>query len=319
MAIAGLAAAGTSVMNKGIDFMSAGLANDESFDKTSRLMDKQNYVQRGNNLRAMTDKRQSLERAGINLNAENGFQPANTVPSASFTAQRSDSPLFDYNALNAGTNAVVGESQAKKNYSDVDVNDANIYKIGEEVQKILMDIRGQELSNEYQELVNKWYDMVTQSQVSLNWSEVAYNDFKSLTEEAQQTVIPAMVKKIYSEVTLNKASSKNQLAQAKNAIASALYTDEQRKHYESYIDSVIKNNKALAGKTDAEKDILATQLLIYGKDLSWYEFNQVLKLIETGVDVAEAVSSFVPFGGSRTKGETGSGSSGTSWSRSRFR
>lgn len=112
LAIAGLASAGASVVNKGIDVMSAGLANDESFDKTSRLMEKQNRIQRDNNLRAMVDKRQALERAGINLNAEQGYQPANAVPSASFTAQRSETPLFDYNSLNAGTNAIVGSAQA---------------------------------------------------------------------------------------------------------------------------------------------------------------------------------------------------------------
>ena len=55
LAIAGLAAGGASVFNKGLDFFSTGLANDSSLSNSKELMHDQAEYQHQANLRAMTD------------------------------------------------------------------------------------------------------------------------------------------------------------------------------------------------------------------------------------------------------------------------
>lgn len=255
-----------------------------------------NEQNRHNALEQGVLQRMALQGAGLNINADKGaFQVAGSsalpVP-VQQNPQVFDPSIFQQLISGALAESQIGlnKSQGELNHSNIELNDANISKIGEEVNEILENIHLKELQGEALEIENKWLDNIRKSEFSLNWSQVALNDFRSLSEEQQQALVPHMVKKIYSEIMLNESSSKNQIAQAKEAIANALYKDEERKYYEKYIDSVIANNNAMANLNDSQKKRVSTELLILSKEVSWYEFNQVMKAIETGTDVADAVA-----------------------------
>lgn len=281
LAIAGLASAGASVFNKGIDVLSAGLANDKSYNKTSRLMEKQNRIQRENNLRAMTDKRQSLERAGINLNAESGYQPANTVPNASFTAQRSESPLFDYNALNAGTNALVGSAQAGNLNRGNKLFDATFE---EQVNRIIQDTRNATsqahisaiIADNQQKIINADInEKDANAGLAFENTAVAAATVGKMSVEVQK--MEKEIDEILSRTDLNEQLKNKAIADTALSYASAkyqkslaLYTDKQREKYDSYIQSVIDANEAGKLKSMADAGLSTWQVVKIFADLPYY-------------------------------------------------
>lgn len=256
-----------------------------------------NELNRRNAIEQGVLQRQAVQGAGLNINADKGaFQVAGSsalAPQTQVNPQVFDPSIISslVQAFQTGSNIELNKSQGKLNEALASQTDANTDKIGEEIQLILEQIHGQELSNEAQEIENKWIDSIKKSEFNLNWSKTALADLQSLTEEQQQALVPHMVKKIYSEIMLNNASSVNQRAQAREAIANALYKDEERKYYSDLINSVIANNNALAAKSKGEQDKIATELLILSKEVSWYEFNRVLDAVRAGTDVAKAIAS----------------------------
>ena len=289
--------AGASLLNGSISQMLGRSNMNKQNEMARQNMLLSNELNRRNAMEQGVLQRQALQGAGLNINADKApFQTAGSsalAPSAQSNPQFVDAGVLQsiLGASKIPSEIGVNKSQGELNQALVSQTDANTSKIGEEVQLILEQIHGVELSNEAKQIENKWIDSIKKSEFNLNWSKTAFADMQSLTEEQQQALVPHMVKKIYSEIMLNKASSANQRAQAKEAIANALYKDEERKYYCDLINSVIANNKALAGKSKAEQDKFATELLILSKEVSWYEFNQVLNAVRAGTDVAKAIAS----------------------------
>lgn len=106
------AALGAGLLNKGIDSMFSNQATKRSVNASKEVMAYQQGLQRSANIRAMSDKRASLERAGINLNAENGFQPVQSVPTAGITSPKAEGTSFDMASLSSLGSYRVSQAQA---------------------------------------------------------------------------------------------------------------------------------------------------------------------------------------------------------------
>lgn len=88
----------TGLLNKGVDSLFADFATDRAVKANKEIMTFQQGLQHQANLRAMSDKRHSLERAGFNLNAENGFQPVQAVPTSGLSSPKAEGG-FDISSL----------------------------------------------------------------------------------------------------------------------------------------------------------------------------------------------------------------------------
>lgn len=281
LAIAGLAAGGASVFNKGLDFFSTGLANDSSLSNSKELMHDQAEYQHQANLRAMSDKRQSLERAGINLNAENGFQPATAMPTASLQALKSDAPLFDYNALNAGTNALVGSAQAGNLNRGNKLFDATFEA---QVDKIFADTKNAQsqadisaiIADNQQKMINADInEKDANSGLALENTALAAATTNKMSVEVDK--LRHEIEEIDSRTDLNKTLKKKAIADIALSYASAkyqkslsLYTDKQSKKYDSYIQSVIDVNNAGKFKAFADAGLSTWQVVKIFADLPYY-------------------------------------------------
>lgn len=281
LAIAGLAAGGASVLNKGMDFLSTGLANSSSLSNSSELMKQQAAYQRSANLRAMSDKRQSLERAGINLNAENGFQPATAMPSATLQSQKSEAPLFDYNALNAGTNAIVDSAQAGNIGRQNKLFDSTFE---EQVNRVIQDTRNAKsqadisaiIASNQQKIINADInEKDANAGLAFEQTALAAATTNKMSVEVQK--LEKEIDEILSRTDLNKALKKKTIADTALSYASAkyqnslaLFTDKQREKYDSYIQSVIDANDAGRLKSMADAGLSTWNVVKIFADLPFY-------------------------------------------------
>ena len=104
--------AATGLLNKLFDSPFASAATKRSVEANKELMQFQQGLQQQSNLRAMSDKRHSLERAGLNLNAENGFQPVQAVPMSGISSPKVEGQGFDFGSLASIGQYKVSDAQA---------------------------------------------------------------------------------------------------------------------------------------------------------------------------------------------------------------
>lgn len=102
----------SGLLNKGVDSIFGKDATRRSIEANKEIMSYQQGLQRSANLRAMSDKRQSLERAGLNLNAENGFQPVQAVPISGISSPKAEGQGIDLSSLSSIGQYRVSEAQA---------------------------------------------------------------------------------------------------------------------------------------------------------------------------------------------------------------
>ena len=77
-----LAGLGSSIISGAVSNLFNKSSEERAVARSKELMNYQNMLQRSNNMEAMSLLRDSKQRAGINLNAEQGFSPSLTPPSA---------------------------------------------------------------------------------------------------------------------------------------------------------------------------------------------------------------------------------------------
>lgn len=138
----------SGLLNKATDSIFANSATKRSVAANKELMSYQQGLQRSANLRAMSDKRSSLERAGINLNAENGFQPVQAVPTSGLTSPKAEGHGIDLSSLSSIGQYRVSDAQA------------GVLKQEERLKGIEADIKERELKGTKE--VDAWYSRVIQ-------------------------------------------------------------------------------------------------------------------------------------------------------------
>lgn len=116
----------SGLLNKGIDAAFGSSSTKKSVDASKEVMNHQQALQRSANVRAMFDKRSSLERAGINLNAENGFQPVQAVPTAGISSPKAEGQGMDLSSLASIGSYRVSEAQARLTNVEADIKEREL-------------------------------------------------------------------------------------------------------------------------------------------------------------------------------------------------
>lgn len=109
----------SSLFSFGLDQFAASRAEEAALHNSKELMRYQQGLQTESNLRAMTEKRHSLERAGLNINAEQGFQPTTAVPGLQGQGFKANG-RFDFGSLAEGSAFANSMSQARLNNANAD-------------------------------------------------------------------------------------------------------------------------------------------------------------------------------------------------------
>lgn len=142
------------------------------------------------------------------------------------------------------------DAEANKLTSDIDVNDANIGKIGAET-----DLLGAE---------------------------------QSLTKARERNVnmdtarLRATIDNVLSDTRLKDAERKKVIADANKSIEERLFTRHQRLNIHKIWNAEIRKNHSLAQKNKAEMRLQLNKAILSAKEGDWFTFNQVLKAIGVG-------------------------------------
>lgn len=138
----------SGLLNKATDSIFANSSTKRSIAANKELMSYQQGLQRSANLRAMSDKRDSLERAGINLNAENGFQPVQAVPTSGLSSPKAEGQGIDLSSLSSIGSYRVSQAQA------------GVLDEEKRLKKAEADLKERELKGTKE--VDAWYSRVIQ-------------------------------------------------------------------------------------------------------------------------------------------------------------
>lgn len=289
---------GKSLLSQGASSLLGGtisnffgsLAQDRATEASKDLMREQYAYQRQNNLDAMTLARQSKEKAGFNVNADGSFTPSVNPPQAGQTA------------IQPQTLSQIDASQLELNAALEDKYRAEAETIRKTLPFSLENLHSatnlnlsQSLLNDanrlYQQIKTDFLERHEIAEIENLWSDTADKNMRALLGEAGISKIGkeiehynALIENISKDTELKGALKVQAFAMAYKARMEAMFTQKQAERYDQIITSELKKNDVWMSLTDEQKAEVKARVLLYGKDLEWYDDKAVADIVNKYAD-----------------------------------
>lgn len=260
---------------------SARNASERALSTSKELAKYQFGLQREANRQAMSDKRRSLERAGLNLNSEQGFTPAVSAPGATQSPVKGDVPgSMDMSSLMYASQADLQQAQARLADANAQriLYDLNKDKSGDSVllNNVTQDENGNLLitlpviSNTKQfevlQSIQRWNGEKIAIDAKVSQDKLAQaiakgqledNEFiqaciKLKKEEYNKLLQDIVQSKAYTELLRSQKASEDE---RKNLIKAQTDTEKENKNLvKAKTDTEKENKEFVKAKTDTEKE-----------------------------------------------------------------
>lgn len=285
--------------------------NYDMIDNQNRLLKEQQRFQVEQNDRLYSTYRDSLEKAGLNLNAMYGGYP-NTSSSVPQSAQLT-APKFD-----ASTFTAMSQQQQNQPLIDAQVakTEAETREIEERIANLREDTTGKQLANVKSrfdnEHLNENWDLALReglSRIGVNTSSqdvnfaTAYgrgieNRFQEETFEDRKRELSETIAWIVSRKDLTDQQKTTEIAKAQEAYASALEKRASAREHDAKTRETIelldpKKNKLIndSGLSEANQLLVLYKASIAESDADWRDIENFLKGTGLGVKSVSAIVS----------------------------